>query len=160
MATKIHTGLWLECKVCPHTPEELELRKREKRERLNPRRKRMDAGATLDTMVRRQVAYELGGPDAEPTKNEKFQVLQKYGVAAARIDRDIAKPSWMSETTWHQKRSEFYKATKGLVPREQFSRGPERTYGNQTQPRRPNIRSASSFKRSWKNQAPLRPMGS
>src|SRR5260370_36721878 len=78
---KIHAGLWLECKVCPHTPEELELKKREKRERPNLRRKRMDVGATLDTQVRRQVAYELGGPDAEPTKDQKFQILQKYGIA-------------------------------------------------------------------------------
>lgn len=121
MGTKIHKGLWLECKVCPHTPEELEQKKREKRERPSPRRKRTDA-ATLDVAVRRQVSQELGGPDAEPSKDEKFQVLQKYGIAAARIDRKVTKPTWMTEEAWNEKKSQFYKATAGLVPKEQFKR--------------------------------------
>ena len=120
MGTKIHKGLWLECKVCPHTEEELKA-KREKRERPSFKRKRLSA-ATADIAVRRQVAYELGGPDAEPTSEQKFQMLQKYGVAAARIDRAITKPSWMGERQWRLLKQEFYIATKGLVPKEQFKR--------------------------------------
>jgi hypothetical protein len=119
MGARIHKGNWLDCKVCPHNEEEL-AQKREKRERPSFKRKRLTA-ATVDLAVRRQVAYELG-PDAEPTSDQKFQVLQKYGIAAPRIDRAVTKPSWMSEGTWRTKKAEFYQATKGLVARDQFKR--------------------------------------
>jgi hypothetical protein len=120
MGAKIHNGNWLDCKVCPHTVEELQ-QKREKRERPLPRRKQM-AAATADVAVRRAIAYELGGTDGEPVSEQKFQVLQKYGVAAARIDRAVTKPKWMSEGTWRTKKAEFYQLTKGLVPKEQFKK--------------------------------------
>jgi len=136
MGTKIHKGLWLECKVCPHTEEELKA-KREKRERPSFRRKRLSA-ATADIAVRRQVAYELGGPDAEPTSEQKFQMLQKYGIAAPRIDRAITKPKWMSDGLWRTKRAEFYQATKNLVPKEQFKRREVHAANNQS--RRSSVR--------------------
>jgi hypothetical protein len=136
MGTKIHKGLWLECKVCPHTEEELKA-KREKRERPSFRRKRLSA-ATADIAVRRQVAYELGGPDAEPTSEQKFQMLQKYGIAAPRIDRAVTKPKWMSDGLWRTKRAEFYQATKNLVPKEQFKRREVHAANNQS--RRSSVR--------------------
>jgi hypothetical protein len=120
MGTRIHSGNWLDCKVCPHTPEELKA-KREKRERPTFKRKRVTA-ATVDLAVRRQVAYELGGIDAEPTSEQKFQMLQKYGIAAPRIDRAISKPKWMTEGRWRTLKAEFYQATKNLIPKEQFKR--------------------------------------
>ena len=140
MGTKIHSGLWLECKVCPHTPEELQ-QKREKRERPTFKRKRVTA-ATVDLAVRRQVAYELGGPDAEPTSEQKFQMLQKYGVAAARIDRAISKPKWMSEGLWRTKKAEYFQATKGLVPKDQFKRISQRT---------PTSNTGAGYSRSHQN---------
>jgi hypothetical protein len=136
MGTKIHKGLWLECKVCPHTEEELKA-KREKRERPSFKRKRLSA-ATADIAVRRQVAYELGGPDAEPTSEQKFQMLQKYGIAAPRIDRAVTKPKWMSDGLWRTKRAEFYQATKNLVPKEQFKRREVHAANNQS--RRSSVR--------------------
>ena len=136
MGTKIHKGLWLECKVYPHTEEELKA-KREKRERPSFKRKRLSA-ATADIAVRRQVAYELGGPDAEPTSEQKFQMLQKYGIAAPRIDRAVTKPKWMSDGLWRTKRAEFYQATKNLVPKEQFKRREVHAANNQS--RRSSVR--------------------
>jgi hypothetical protein len=94
--------------------------------------------------VRRQVSFELGGPDAEPTKDAKFQILQKYGIAAARIDRGVTKPKWMTEAAWNEKRAQFYKMTTGLVPREQFkrtsrySRVPQRNRPQDSRNFRPN----------------------
>lgn len=84
------------------------------------RHKRMAAG-TPDLAVRRQIAFELG-PDAEPTSDQKFQLLQKYGVAAARIDRGVTKPKWMTEGRWKTLKAEWFQLTKGLVPKEQFKR--------------------------------------
>src|ERR1039458_9716810 len=117
MGTKVHRGPWLECKTCPHTSEELQL-KREKRER-PVRHKRMAAG-TLDLAVRRQVAYDLG-PDAEPSSDEKFQLLQKYGVAAARIDRAVTRPKWISEGRWKTLRAEWFQLTRNLRSEEHTS---------------------------------------
>lgn len=136
MKTKIHSGSWLECKVCPHSAEEL-AQKREKKERTF-RRKRM-AAATVDLAVRRQVAYELG-PDAEPTSEEKFQILQKFGVAAARIDRAVTKPKWMTEGLWRTKQAEFKQATRGLVPRDRETKydpknNRTRSHNHNSQPR-------------------------
>lgn len=156
MATKVHKGLWLECKVCPHTAEELEQRKKERRERPQQRHKRTDTSTTLDTIVRRQVSAELGGPEAEPTKDEKFQILQKYGIAAARIDRGVKKPKWMTEAEWNRKRSEFYQATKGLVPKDQLKRNPRQYPRHQQhQPRHQDSRKNNSTA-SHQNFAPTR----
>ena len=129
MSTKVHKGAWIDCRVCPHNAEELAL-KREKRERVF-KHKRLTA-ATVDLAVRRQVAYELG-PDAEPTSEQKFQILQKYGVAAPRIDRVVTKPKWMSEGKWRTLKAEFYQASKGLVPKEQFKRTPRPVMSKQEQ---------------------------
>ena len=133
MSTKVHKGAWIDCRVCPHNAEELAL-KREKRERVF-KHKRLTA-ATVDLAVRRQVAYELG-PDAEPTSEQKFQILQKYGVAAPRIDRAVTKPKWMSEGKWRTLKAEFYQASKGLVPKEQFKRTPRPELGTLNKPVRP-----------------------
>ncbi len=66
-----------------------------------------------EVAVRRQVAEDIG--DAEPTRDEKFILLQKYGVTAPRIDRLVTKPKWMEEQTWKRKQNEWSKATHGLV---------------------------------------------
>jgi hypothetical protein len=97
--------------------------------------------------VRRQVSFELGGPDAEPTKDQKFQILQKYGIAAARIDRGVTKPKWMTEAAWNEKRAQFYKMTTGLVPREQFKRTQTARYSSRV-PQRSNFRPNSSQTRT------------
>lgn len=162
MGAKIHAGLWLECKVCPHTADELQ-QKREKRERLTFRHKQ--TAATADIAVRRAVAYELG-PDAEPTSEQKFQILQKYGVATPRIDRAVTKPSWMGERTWKILKLEFHQATKGLVPREQFKktfrnpmsntgteirhpRNPQYQRSNPGNPRNSQPRNSQNFRPSY-----------
>ena len=98
------------------------------------------AAGTLDLAVRRQVAYDLG-PDAEPSSDEKFQLLQKYGVAAARIDRAVTRPKWMSEGRWKTLRAEWFQLTRNLVPKEQFKRQEGRVVNNQNnQPNRSNFR--------------------
>lgn len=76
-----------------------------------------------EVAVRRQVAEEIG--DAEPTRDEKFILLQKYGVAAPRIDRLVTKPKWMGETTWKRKMNEWSKMTHGLVKGFQPKRKPQ-----------------------------------
>ncbi len=129
MGTQIHRGSWLECKMCHHTDEELHWR-REKKDRVL-RHKRIAAG-TPDLAVRRQVAFELG-PDAEPTSDQKFQLLQKFGVAAARIDRAITRPKWMTEGRWKTLKAEWFQLTKNLVPKEQFKRTPRPVMSKQEQ---------------------------
>src|SRR5208282_3460813 len=92
-------------------------------------------GATLDIALRRQVAADLG--EDEPTKDQRYVLLQKFGVVSPKIDRLATKPNWMSIAEWKRKQNEFYKATKGLVAPQQtrrpfgkstrFNRTPNRT---------------------------------
>ena len=112
MSSVIHQGLWATCRVCNPASESKEKRKWRK-PKINTK------SATAEIYVRRQVSAELG--EDEPTKDEKFALLQKYGVTAPRIDRRVTKPSWKSEVDFKRQLNEFYKATKGLVP--QSSRG-------------------------------------
>jgi hypothetical protein len=114
--SKIHAGLWADCKNCnvDWTPK-----KRDRREKKVPV---FMGDVSLDVSVRKQVAAELG--DVEPTKEQKFALLQKYGVAAARIDRKVTKPFWNNEEekVWNNRLLQFEKATRGLVPRQQERR--------------------------------------
>jgi hypothetical protein len=96
---------------------------------------------SLDVVIRRQVASDLG--EDEPQKDERFQLLQKYGVAAPRIDRLMTKPNWMPVAEWKRKLNDWYKLTKGLVAPQQVRRygnqgfkGPEvrRSYGSVSRP--------------------------
>lgn len=103
----LHKGLLTECKVCNSTTETQEKR----------RSKRSKTGVSLDVVIRRQVAFDLG--EDEPQKDERFQLLQKYGVAAPRIDRLVTRPPWMSIAEFKRKLNEWYKNTKGLVQPQQ-----------------------------------------
>jgi hypothetical protein len=67
----------------------------------------------VEVSIRRQLSAELG--DDEPSKDEKFSLLQKYGVTAPRIDRLVTKPNWMGVAEWKRKQNDWFKATKGLV---------------------------------------------
>ena len=111
MSDRIHAGLWTSCKNC--NPD-WKPKRRERKE------KRASTIVTADIAIRRQIAAELG--DEEPRSDEKFQLLQKYGVAAARIDRLATKPSWMEETVWQGKKTQWFQLTKGLVPSTQQKR--------------------------------------
>ena len=71
----------------------------------------------VELAVRKQMAEEIG--DDELTKDQRFSVLQKFGLAAPRIDRNVTKPTWMSRTLWAQKLKEWYTITKGLAPQQQ-----------------------------------------
>ncbi len=89
-----------------------------------PRKKAVKKFSTknlpIEVAVRRQVASEIG--EDEPTKDQKFILFQKFGVAAPRIDRLITKPNWMEVSTWKRKVNEYFQATKGLVNPSQRSR--------------------------------------
>lgn len=85
----------------------------------------------VEVSVRRQVSEELG--DDEPTKDEKFVLLQKYGVTAPRIDRFVTKPSWMGVAEWKRKQNDWFKATKGLVGSSQRPRSNYRPQPNSHQ---------------------------
>ena len=67
----------------------------------------------VDVSVRRQVSGEIG--DGEPTKDQKFILLQKFGVTTPRIDRLVTKPKWKGIAEWKRQLNEFFQATKGLV---------------------------------------------
>ena len=69
---------------------------------------------TLEGVLRRMIVEEVG--DAEITKEQNFALLQKFGLAAPRIDRKVNKPLWLGEKEWNRALNEFYKATKNLVP--------------------------------------------
>ena len=111
--TVVHSGLWIDCKNC--NPEFKA--KKDKREK----RSRVKGKVTLEVYVRRQVSEELGEDEG---KDAKFQLLQKYGIAAARIDRQATRPNWMGEAEWKRKQNDWYRATKGLVAPQQQSRVP------------------------------------
>lgn len=101
------------CKVC--TPEQKPKRRsREDRPKVERR------ATTLDGVLRRQLAEEIG--DTELSKDQRFAMLQKLGMAQVRIDRKVTKPSWKDEKTWRQEQNEWFKATKGLVPVTQFKK--------------------------------------
>jgi len=74
----------------------------------------------VEVSIRRQVSEELG--DDEPTKEQKYALLQKYGVTAPRIDRLVTKPIWMGVAEWKRKQNDWFKATKGLVNPQQRPR--------------------------------------
>lgn len=114
----LHKGLLTECKVCNSTTET-----QQKRER----KSRVKTGVSLDVVIRRQVAFDLG--EDEPKKDERFQLLQKYGVAAPRIDRSMTKPNWMGVAEFKRKLNDWYKATKGLVAPQQRTQWQNRTRG-------------------------------
>lgn len=100
----LHKGLLAECKVCDSTTKTQQKRERKARGKTS---------VSLDVVIRRQVAFDLG--EDEPQKDERFQLLQKYGVAAPRIDRLMTKPNWMGVAEWKRKLNDWYKSTKGLV---------------------------------------------
>jgi len=85
-----------------------------------------------EVAVRRQVAEDIG--DAEPTRDEKFILLQKYGVTAPRIDRLVTKPKWMEEQTWKRKQNEWSKMTHGLVKGFQPKRNQKPPFGRAPNP--------------------------
>lgn len=107
----LHKGLLLDCKVCNPPTETQEKR---------VRRARNKTGVSLDVVIRRQVAFDLG--EDEPKKDERFQLLQKYGVAAPRIDRLATKPNWMGVAEWKSKLNDWYKLTKGMIQPQQQRR--------------------------------------
>jgi len=49
-------------------------------------------------------------------------LLQKYGVTAPRIDRQVTRPKWMGVAEWKRKMNDWYKSTKGMVPQTPPSR--------------------------------------
>ena len=109
--TKLHGGLMADCAVC--TPD----RKKKRRDREDrPTRER---ATTLDGYLRRQMSEEIG--EDELSKDFRFQLMQKYGSIAPRIDRRVTKPSWMEESQWKSLKQEFHNLTKGLVPSQQFA---------------------------------------
>ena len=119
--TKLHGGLMADCADC--TPD----RKKKRRDREDrPTRER---ATTLDGDLRRQMSEEIG--EDELSKDFRFQVMQKYGTIAPRIDRRVTKPSWMSVAEWNRKRQEFHTQTVGLIPPQQYGRNNEssRTVG-------------------------------
>lgn len=146
MSDKIHAGLWTDCKNC--NPDW----KPKKRDRKDRGVKYMGGEVSVELSVRRQVSAELG--DEEPNKDAKFALLQKYGAAAARIDRNVTKPTWQEESVWRAQKGQYDKAVKGLVPREQvkmnrpfpsrepnpqYRRNSQNRWGNRSsQPTRPN----------------------
>ncbi len=103
----------------------------------------------VEISVRRQVAEEIG--DAEPTKDQKFILLQKYGAAAPRIDRLNTKPSWMEMKTWRRLQNDWLQATKGLVRPEQRPRYAAKTQFNTVS----NSRMPRSFRDSRNVSSPL-----
>lgn len=103
----LHKGLLRDCKVCNSSTETQE--RREHRKRRGP--------VSLDMVIRRQIATDLG--EDEPRKDERFQLLQKYGVATPRIDRLVTRPSWMPIAEFKRKLNDWYKNTKGMIQPQQ-----------------------------------------
>lgn len=144
--TKIHKGLMVECSLC--SPDSTESRKKS-------RVRKPKSPATLDIATRRQVALELG--EDEPTKDQKYVLLQKFGVVSPKIDRLVTKPSWMSVTEFKRKQNEWYKNTRGMVqpqqqrrarwkkdePRQRDTNKYPRNYGQTRMENRPRLRPSS-----------------
>ena len=92
----------------------------------------------VEVSIRRQMSAELG--EDEPTKDQKFVLLQKYGVTAPRIDRLVTKPNWKGVAEWKRQLNDWFKATKGLVRPEQrprFNRPFPQTHPSLTLPNLP-----------------------
>lgn len=121
MSTKFHAGKQAECQIC--NPEVA--RKRERRDK--PKR-----DMTLEVFLRRAVAQEMG--DAEVTREQRLALLDKYGVSAPRIDRNIKRPYWVEEKAWMQRKIQWFTMTKGLVPATQQRKSPSNS-GNPTKSR-------------------------
>ena len=98
--------------------DDLAPKKREKR----TKKFHSTKGATLDIALRRQVAAELG--EEEPTKDQRYILLQKFGVISPKIDRLMTRPSWMSVAEFKRKSNEWYQATRGMVQPQQQKRRP------------------------------------
>jgi len=69
-----------------------------------------------ENTARRHMMAEIG--EDELSKDFRFQLMQKYGVITARIDRKVTKPNWMEVSRWKELKQEFHQATKGLVPQQ------------------------------------------
>lgn len=127
---RIHAGLWVACVTC--NPEF-----KPKREKFVRKEKRTGS-MTAEVAVKRQLAAEIGEDEIQSDK--KFVLLQKYGVAAPRIDRQVQKPTWMEVKEWRQKQNDWFRATKGLATAKQ-----------QPQPRKVVVGlQASPSSRPWK----------
>lgn len=111
--SKLHAGLQADCKVC--TPEQ----KTKRRKYEAPKAERV---TTLEGTLRRQISEEIG--EDELTKEFRFALLQKFGMATVRIDRKVTKPTWKEEKQWRQETNDWFRATKGLVPAVQTKRTP------------------------------------
>jgi len=141
----LHKGLLTECKVCNSTTETQEKRTRKARSK---------TGVSLDVVIRRQVAADLG--EDEPQKDERFQLLQKYGVATPRIDRLMTKPNWMGVAEWKRKLNDWYKLTKGMIQPQQQ----RRDYDKGTRFNQSTNRTTSGHRPSGNSQTrhPIRPV--
>lgn len=109
--SRVHAGLWVDCKNCNPDWEP------KKKDRKDVKPKYTSGDVSVDIAIRRQIAFDLG--DEEPNKDEKFALLQKYGAAAPRIDRNVSKPDWQEEGVWKSQKGQWDKIVKGLVPRSQ-----------------------------------------
>jgi hypothetical protein len=116
---KLHAGLQQLCKVC--TPNQ-KLKRRNYEDRPKVERR----ATTLDGVLRRQLAEEIG--DVDLSKDQRFVMLQKLGMAQVRIDRKVTKPSWKDKKTWRTEQNEWFRATKGLVPAIQFKTDQPKNY--------------------------------
>jgi hypothetical protein len=87
---------------------------KKKRDRKDFDRPKREKVTTVEGVLRRQMAEEIG--EDELSKDFRFGLMQKYGIIAPRIDRRVTKPSWMEEATWKKLKQEFHNTTKGLVP--------------------------------------------
>lgn len=122
MSDRIHAGNMEDCAVCSPDRKKKRRERKEKKERV----------VTNDIALRRQIAEEFG--EQEPTQSQKFAMLQKYGVAAPRIDRLVTKPMWMEDSVWQGKKTQWFQMTKGLVPAQQLKRyfGPKSSNSSRT----------------------------
>ena len=94
----------------------------------------------VEVSIRRQLSEELG--DDEPTKEQKYVLLQKYGVTAPRIDRLVTKPNFMGVEEWKRKKNNWFEITKGMVSASQRPRTfrPSQNLPQQPlTPRQPNL---------------------
>jgi hypothetical protein len=105
---KIHKGLWFDCLQC--NPEGKKKEKRRTRKDKSP--------ATVEIFLKKQVAADLGEEEMV-NKDERYLLLQKYGLVTPKIDRLVTKPNWMGVSTWKRKMNEWFQMTKGLVAPQQ-----------------------------------------
>lgn len=108
----VRKGKWIDS---PENPERNK-RRQDRRDRREPKVTRVRV-TNMEGHLRRAMAEEVG--EAELSRDHRFALLQKFGLAAPRIDRKVTKPRWIGERQWNQQMNEWYKATKGLVPQSQ-----------------------------------------